>query len=570
MGICKISKTCGRLSFVISTKLSPVTPSTPRQKNLAYHTALRVEILSENFLEIHVKNEALTSALKSDLEDIFARVSLVEPSPPPQTTSSYIELAYGWLLSNLHNPYPQKEARDDIAYQTGAPRKDIDAWFTDARKRIGWNRLRKVRFGNKRTAIIDAATRFFSYSDPKRPLDPSIELEFAAIESRATELYSEKFVQTTLASKLDVAVKDMTPALKLQAKVETQQRRTERRRGRDALAYPSPERSPRTSPERSPRISPERSPMQSRKRCADSCDDDEALPQGRPMKKARLEPSTPLQDFGATSLPSPAASLDEVSDNDSSGLPLSVGKRKRRLSVGDIQHAPKRPRSMHIALRPQAVSDPLPVSHASPSFDDWYQNTFTTGDSLGTTIPPAVTVEAPDATAPLEIEIYNFSSNDRNTRSSPPNPITPPTSVTEVDPQVPTGAYVISEENSLSWFDLNNCGVGNSVSPERVITMPGTLIPTYEVPPFDLDCIASEKIGSTDSLPSFSFSEWDHENFFQCDIPSSQLCLDVTCTPVDPVLFVLSPESQKEVKQRELLAVQNRLLSLQAELAATP
>jgi hypothetical protein len=42
----------------------------------------------------------------------------------------------------------------------------------------------------------------------------------------------------------------------------------------------------------------------------------------------------------------------------------------------------------------------------SPSFDEWYQCTFVADSD----VPPAVSVDAPDATAQLDIEIYNFSS----------------------------------------------------------------------------------------------------------------------------------------------------------------
>ena len=113
---------------------------------------------------------------------------------------------------------------------------------------MGWNSLRKTRFSNRRADIVDAATRFFVKGDPKRPLDPSVELDFAELESRAKDLYSEKFMESMLATKLDVAVKDLTPGMKAQAKVEKWQRQTERRRkntlARAALSYPSPERSP--------------------------------------------------------------------------------------------------------------------------------------------------------------------------------------------------------------------------------------------------------------------------------------------------------------------------------------
>ena len=59
----------------------------------------------------------------------------------------------------------------------------------------------------------------------------------------------------------------------------------------------------------------------------------------------------------------------------------------------------------------QVASDPFPAISAAPSFDDWY-STLTTGDSLNADIPPAVSVEAPNAGDPLDIEIYNFPPSE--------------------------------------------------------------------------------------------------------------------------------------------------------------
>jgi hypothetical protein len=180
------------------------------------------------------------------------------PSSDRKTCPPYIEPAYRWLLGNLHNPYPSRETREAISLQTSSHRRVIDAWFVDARKRIGWNALRKARFSNKRVDIVDAATRFLVQEDPKRPLDSNVELEFVAIETRAKDLYFQKFSESTLATKLDVAIKDMTPEMKAQAKEDKRRRKREekeKRSAQDALAtssYPSPARSPNRSPVPSP------------------------------------------------------------------------------------------------------------------------------------------------------------------------------------------------------------------------------------------------------------------------------------------------------------------------------
>lgn len=204
------------------------------------------------------------------------------------TYPTYIQASYEWLLKNLHNPYPSKELKTQIARDSRSLLKDVDAWFVDARRRIGWNAFRKARFSNKRTEIIDAATRFFVKNDLKRPLDPTVELEFVAVECRAKDLYSGKFFESSLATTLDLAVRNLTPAIKAQSKLEEKQRKLERRRrdkmARAALSYPSPQHSPGASPEPSlPSPTPDTVNLQ-------------AIIATSPNRKRRHISSRPLED----------------------------------------------------------------------------------------------------------------------------------------------------------------------------------------------------------------------------------------------------------------------------------
>lgn len=99
--------------------------------------------------------------------------------------------------------------------------------------------------------------RFFGEHDPSRPLDENIQFQFLAIEMRARELYAEKFSESILATKLDVAVKDMTPERKAQAKADNMRRKQLARAAQDrglegaqaASSYPSPHRSLSGTPE---------------------------------------------------------------------------------------------------------------------------------------------------------------------------------------------------------------------------------------------------------------------------------------------------------------------------------
>lgn len=224
--------------------------------SMSHALADKISTVMQAFNDLHIFSETMISSLtstitRSDIHD-FQSSSSSSPHNGP-LSPSYIEPSYRWLLEHIHDPYPPTRVRDSIATETGSPRKDIDSWFIDARKRIGWNVLRKTRFSNKRHDIIDAATRFFIEDDPKRPLDPNLELEFAAIETRAKALYSEKYSESDLVTKLDMVVKDMTLEMKVLAKEEERRRsllqmdESIERRSRPISSYPSPDRSPNRS-----------------------------------------------------------------------------------------------------------------------------------------------------------------------------------------------------------------------------------------------------------------------------------------------------------------------------------
>lgn len=254
---------------------------------LGNSVALRIATLSEYLLDFQNSADAMSSSLQDDLESIFARVEIndtptdthqlnptpfstslltparQDPSSQPDSTlpragyPAYIAPAYSWLLQNLHNPYPSKEVRNVISSQTGSPRTAIDTWFIDVRKRIGWNALRRKQFSNKRIEIVESASQFFLHPNPDRPLDSDVAIAFATIETCAKDLYAERFAESALAAKLDVAVKDMTPEMKDQAKADERRRKQQARQDRDqawrdaqaASSYPSPRRSPSSPPE---------------------------------------------------------------------------------------------------------------------------------------------------------------------------------------------------------------------------------------------------------------------------------------------------------------------------------
>lgn len=195
-----------------------------------------------------------------------------------------------WLVKNLHNPYPSKETRKTLSTQTNTPQKAIDSWFTDIRKRIGWNSLRKKHFSTRK-AMIAAATKFFKPSSAQLdsgtgPEDTThFDEEFALLEDNAKNLYSRIFSTSTLADRLDT-VKDSLLGTNPAGQVNSLAREISNQE-----IEPTPELASAESISHSPSpssvssSSPE-SP-QSRKRRQSSSDSNPSI-EARPLKRMRF------------------------------------------------------------------------------------------------------------------------------------------------------------------------------------------------------------------------------------------------------------------------------------------
>lgn len=195
-----------------------------------------------------------------------------------ESIPAYIIPAYQWLLDNLHNPYPSKETKKTISQQTKCSSKDIDSWFADTRKRIGWNALRKSRFGNKQERIIAAATSIFkpklrSFTDDLNQsliseMNPNdaYRADFMLIMRKARSLYAHKFPDLFLSN--------------LEGEKYSTPEKPRHTFDDSASAYPTPEPSPPSFP------SPE----------ADSPTPSSLSPSSEPTSRKRRQASLDDQD----------------------------------------------------------------------------------------------------------------------------------------------------------------------------------------------------------------------------------------------------------------------------------
>ncbi|KAG6871901.1 hypothetical protein C0995_015195 [Termitomyces sp. Mi166 len=330
----------------------------------AHSLANRVSLVIQSFLDLEILAEKLMSSL---LDEFSPTLNRPPPTPlsetPDVSVPSYIKPSYDWLVENIHNPYPSPDIRDAIARKSGARRKDVDNWFMNTRRRIGWNDARKTHFANKRADIIDAATRF-SANDEKLSLSQGAEHSLISIIKNAKDLYHDRFNETVLATRLDAAVKNLTPETKAEAKAE-RIRQAQLRKNQDL--YPSPNRSPEPA-----------------RPLTDLCDGevDNTVTQhismtSRKRRNLSDQESAELDPCKGSKPEKRARPPDPPSI---SSCALTVASQKRRLSESDGEVVPKRPRHLSTKSRLQTVSDPLPLSNSlsfdESSFDGWFQQIF--------------------------------------------------------------------------------------------------------------------------------------------------------------------------------------------------
>lgn len=375
----------------------------------AYALSQKVTLMVDRFRDLDALCvQLMSSILHETSSGPDAALSVVSNS---NNLAPYIKPSYDWLLGNMHNPYPSTHIRESIAQKSGATRKDVDNWFIDTRKRIGWNDTRKTFFSNKRADIVDAATRFCA-NDEKLSLSQGAEHALVSVMKNARDLYRDKFDETMLVTKLASAVKDLTPATKAEAKAE---RVRQARPKKDRDPYPSPDPSPEPSQPspvsfdgESVSIATRSVCNKKRKRRSLSVDlyEFDQNKESRPEKRSRYiiihylawslnarslhhrlaAPSSPESSSFPLGLPSPAPSMDEplqvVEAINAPSLPSlsSVSSsRKRCLSDSDNQVGTKRLR--HLPAGSRNISDPSSLSSNDPlfdqtSFDGWFRQIF--------------------------------------------------------------------------------------------------------------------------------------------------------------------------------------------------
>ncbi|OAX43040.1 mating-type protein [Rhizopogon vinicolor AM-OR11-026] len=423
--------------------------------SIADSVAASVGIIAKYFFDSHKTHEESRNQLLDDLGSIldgFTRVTIspssvlttqnthsLESSLPP-----FIEPAYKWLLSNIHNPYPSSDTKGSIAKSSGSSMNSVSAWFISARRRIGWTTICRKHFDNRRAETLDAAYRALVKEDPSIALPQTVFHDFIQMKAAAQDLYASTFTKSALAGDLDVVVKDMTEEDRLQLEQEKKEHAQEEKKRREEekeirrkqralerqaqmaltafASYPSPSHSRSPSPvptleeswtdesEDDEDVNPPVLAGRKRRASSELTDSRQSPCMDRPMKRLRVK--TPEAVVETPALPSPLSTTDGLDSSDeieTVAPPCPSGSsRKRRLSDGDSHSVPKRPRGVLVGPRVHAVSDPLPRPESG--IDDWFQTNFFE-------IPPPVENIGFDQSTPLDIEVfsgYTFSDMQEN------------------------------------------------------------------------------------------------------------------------------------------------------------
>jgi len=167
----------------------------PETMQHLHRVSLTIGVLCDSLLSLEQAAQEIQRDFEAEIVTILDCSRSTSSTNSSKTCSSAVStkrdvtLAARWLSWNYHNPYPSSSTRDDISKRANWPRKDVDGWFTEARKRIGWNKIRKDFFSNKRADAVQAATMYFG--DRSHSLHPALESALVAMAAQAKELYVE-------------------------------------------------------------------------------------------------------------------------------------------------------------------------------------------------------------------------------------------------------------------------------------------------------------------------------------------------------------------------------------------
>ena len=114
-------------------------------------------------------------------------------NPPSSTILGQQKLldsyAYGWLMQNIHDPYPNSVQTQIITDMSSTSAAQVELWFQEVRDSIGWSKLSRDFFEGSVDATVAAARQVYLERDKNISFD--IVFAFAAVKASAETLFLE-------------------------------------------------------------------------------------------------------------------------------------------------------------------------------------------------------------------------------------------------------------------------------------------------------------------------------------------------------------------------------------------
>ncbi|KIY51295.1 hypothetical protein FISHEDRAFT_70933 [Fistulina hepatica ATCC 64428] len=165
---------------------------------LPYNKVFGLQMVAEAVRDMELFTIGTFSRLVADIDSkpMEALFGDAAYSRSGASCPTYIAHAYRWLLDNIHNPYPCKDEKQAIANASDCDYRQVHLWFSRARSRIGWNKLRKEVFEGRLADMVAAATQVFHGSksgSTRAPVPQDQQNQFFAIREAAYDLYAHLF-----------------------------------------------------------------------------------------------------------------------------------------------------------------------------------------------------------------------------------------------------------------------------------------------------------------------------------------------------------------------------------------
>ncbi|TFL06092.1 hypothetical protein BDV98DRAFT_137967 [Pterulicium gracile] len=455
----------------------------------------------------------------------------------PTTTPSFEEIAVNWLALNVTNPYPSREEKSQLCTDSGTGADELDKWFHDKRRDIGWTALCKEKFAGSKKALKDAWDRIVNSSDID---DDAVDLllSFSQIQRRIDALH------TTIASHPKASftqshdMKAIVPVVILQGAHKKRSRSADYEGSTGKIAKRTRFSSvPKPSYTAATKLSTE-PPVASLKRRRSSSDED-----AKPIRRPSPAKPTTLSLKRSRSPEDEAAELHVQT-----AVPQqSFVSRKRRLSDSDSHVQRKRPFGQ-VKTRLHAVSDPLIAFTALPEIIPKVEQVepsevSTPGPLFPSTLSPFEEVED---VAPIVLSHSATSLFCQDPSALPPLSMSSPY-ISESSPL----------EISICHWPLESTSPSATAKTVDIFPLPEFLPPLFDFHPA-MDCL---------SLPSpeSTCPELDHSGSGSpCPELDDSVSPSVADSPL-PMLPVLQCDEISE-KLRQLQKHQEAARKLEAEI----